>query len=38
MSGTAFGTVLVPAALMLLMLALGLSLEIGDFRRVLGSP
>jgi len=38
MSQTALGTVLVPAALVLLMLALGLSLEIADFRRVVRFP
>lgn len=38
MSQTAVGTALVPAALVLLMFALGLSLEVADFRRVLDCP
>lgn len=38
MTDSAFATAVVPIALMLIMLALGLSLEIGHFRRVLASP
>lgn len=38
MTNSAFATAVVPIALMLIMLALGLSLEVADFRRVLGAP
>lgn len=38
MSQTALSAALVPAALMLLMFGLGLSLEVADFRRVLDCP